>query len=133
MEKEKIEAKDKYFYTSRPDVQKVYTTEEVAELLEVSTAIVRSIVVYNNLDQKVLPTDKGRRAYYTYDTFRQIKAIHENKLKKRNAFIKNKQNKQTETNEADADAHPLVINKRWLKLNEWPDTIPDYFKELENV
>jgi hypothetical protein len=98
MEKEKIEAKDKYFYTSKPDVQKVYTTEEVAELLEVSTAIVRSIVVYNNLDQKVLPTDKGRRAYYTYDTFRQIKAIHDNKLKKRNAFIKNQQNKQTETN-----------------------------------
>lgn len=132
MEKEKIEAKDKYFYTSKPDVQKVYTTEEVAELLEVSTAIVRSIVVYNNLDQKVLPTDKGRRAYYTYDTFRQIKAIHENKLKKRNAFIKNQQNKQTETNEADADAHPLVKDKRFLNLSFFPDVIPDCLKELEN-
>ncbi len=31
MEKEKIEAKDKYFYTSKPDVQKVYTTEVVVE------------------------------------------------------------------------------------------------------
>ena len=40
--------------------------------------------------------------------------------------------REAEENGADdASAHPLVTDKRWLKLNEWPDVIPDCFKECE--
>lgn len=74
--------KEKWLYTSRPDIQKVYTTKEVADLLDTSEAIVRGIVQYHNLDQKIVSTTSSRVAIYTYDTVRQIKEIHEARQKK---------------------------------------------------
>ena len=42
------------------------------------------------------------------------------------------QKAEEENGADDASAHPLVTDKRWLKLNEWPDVIPDCFKECED-
>lgn len=30
------------------------------------------------------------------------------------------------------DGHPLVTDKRWLNINEWPETVPLCFQDLED-
>ena len=34
-------------------------------------------------------------------------------------------------NADDCLGHPLVTDKRWLKINNWPDTIPKCFEDLD--
>lgn len=31
----------------------------------------------------------------------------------------------------EAENHPLVTEKRWLKLNEWPESVPSCFQDIE--
>ena len=119
---------EKWFYTSRPDIQKVYTTKEVADLLDTSEAIVRGIVQYHNLDQKIVPTTSSRVAVYTYDTVRQIKEIHEARQKRMKMSEQKKILANLETDEQE-ELHPLVKDKRFLKLNYFPETVPSCFEE----
>ena len=36
------------------------------------------------------------------------------------------------TKTEDEELHPLVTDKKWLKLNNWPDTVPRCFEDLED-
>ena len=125
-----IKPRKEWLYTSRPEVQKVYTTKEVAELLDVSEAIIRGIVQYHNLDQSIVSTKSSRVAIYSYDTVRQIKEIHEARLNKIKMSEQKRMLKEMQTDE-DAQLHPLVTDKRCLKLSYWPDIVPNCFKECE--
>jgi hypothetical protein len=116
-------------YTQRPDVQKFYTTQEVADLLDTSTDKIRNIVSYYHIAHEIVQTKISRAMLLNYDAVRLVKAYYE---KRQKAFVKiPKAAEKPEEETEGAENHPLVTNKRWLKLNEWPDTIPECFKECE--
>ncbi len=128
MRERPIEPKDKYLYTSKPDVQKVYTTKEVAYLLDTSEAIVRGIVQYHNLDQSIVSTTATRTAIYSYDTVRQIKEIHEARQKKMKMCEQKRILESMETEEQE-ELHPLVKDKRFLKLSYFPEVVLNCFED----
>ena len=117
----------------KPDAQKVYTVQETADLLEASCDEVRKYIVYRNIPHKVIRTKESRAIILDYDAVRLIKEYHEAKLKKREETKRNEllktQREETVVTE-QAEDHPLVTDKRCLKLSWWPDIIPDCFKEL---
>ena len=129
MKKEKLHLqKDKYLWTQRPDVQKVYTTKEVAQLLDVTEAVVRGIVKQHDLDFSVCSTKNSRAAFYSYDTVRQIKAYHDAIVQKQEKYrldkIKAMQD-QSISNEEMKALHPLVTDERFFKLSYFPDVSID--------
>ena len=118
----------------KPDKQKVYTVQETADLLEASCDEVRKYIVYRNIPHQVIRTKESRAIILDYDAVRLIKEYHEAKLKKREETKKNELLKKQSEDAAGAEKaedHPLVTDKRCLKLNWWPDIIPDCFKECE--
>ena len=70
-----------------------------------------------------------------YDAYRLVKDIHEEKEQRRKeaaerAVIK-RQKAEEENGADDAEAHPLVKDKSFLKLSFFPDVVPECFKECE--
>ena len=126
-------AHDITHYNQRPDVQKFYTVQEVADLLETSCDEVRRIIGYYKVKHEIVRTKQSRAIMVDYDSYRLIKDVHEEKDKRREeaakAALLKAQKAEDET--SGAESHPLVKDKRWLKLSEWPDTIPDCFKEVD--
>lgn len=107
-----------------------YTTKQLAELLGISSSCVSNIAVRYNIPKKVLLAEKARVAYFSKESLEQFRNILDEMQDKRAKW----EQKKTETTAAleEAEAlHPLVKDKRWLKLSEWPDTIPDCFKEVD--
>ena len=126
-------AHDITHYNQRPDAQKLYTVQGVADLLETSCDEVRRIIGYYKVKHEIVRTKQSRAIMVDYDSYRLIKDVHEEKDKRREeaakAALLKAQKAEEET--SGAESHPLVKDKRWLKLSEWPDTIPDCFKECE--
>ena len=114
---------------SKPEKQKVYTTQEIADLLEISTTLVRNIASYYHIEYQIVQTGHSRAMMFTYDGVREIKARYEARLNKKKQSIV-KIERTPEENDKLED-HSLVTDKRWLKLNEWPDVIPNCFEEEE--
>lgn len=116
----------------RPEVQKIYTTEEIAMILDVSTARVRNIANYYHIEHTVLPTSNSRAAVYSYDAMRQIKECYET-MKKKSDRLKLQQIaesiQKSNDQEASENEHPLVTDKRFLKLSYFPETTPSCFEE----
>ena len=123
--------KDQYYYTSSPDAQKLYTTNEIAHLLNITAATVRSIAYYHNIEYKVIPTIQSRQSLFTYDAYRIIKEIHETGRAKNVKAAKEQREREEEERSIleEADLHPLVTDKRFLKLGYFPETVPDCFAE----
>lgn len=128
--KKKLDAhKDQYYYISSPDTQKLYTTNEIAHLLNITAATVRSIAYYHNIEYKVISTIKSRQAMFTYDAYRMIKEIHETGRAKDVQEAKRARELEEGQTLEEADLHPLVKDKRFLKLGYFPETVPDCFAE----
>jgi len=120
-------------YTQRPEVQKFYTVQETADLLDTSCDEVRRIIGYYKIKHEVVVTKQSRAIMLDYDNFRLVKSISEEKQKRREEAAKEAElKKQKHEEETDgAENHPLVTDKRFLKLSYFPDVIPDCFKECE--
>ena len=113
----------------KPEKQKVYTTVEIAQILDTTLADVRNIASYYHIEHDVVQEGEAHRAYYTYDAYRLIKERVE---MRRNKKIKKVMKTYEPAEEvAVLEDHSLVTDKRCLDLNYWPDTIPDCFKEVD--
>lgn len=128
-------AHDITHYTQRPDVQKFYTVQETADLLDTSCDEVRRIVLYYKVKHETVRTKQSKAIMLDYDAYRLVKNIHEEKEQRRKeaaerAVIK-RQKAEEENSADDAEAHPLVKDKRFLKLSFFPDVVPECFKECE--
>ena len=128
-------AHDITHYTQRPDVQKFYTVQETADLLDTSCDEVRRIVLYYKVKHETVRTKQSKAIMLDYDAYRLVKDIHEEKEQRRKeaaerAVIR-KQKAEEENGADDESAHPLVKDKRFLKLSFFPDVIPECFKECE--
>ena len=126
-------AHDITHYTQRPDVQKFYTVQETADLLNTSCDEVRRIIGYYKVKHEVVITKQSRAIMLDYDAYRLVKDIHEEKEQRRKEAAKNAElKKQKHEEETDgAEKHPLVKDKRFLSLSYFPNVIPECFKECE--
>ena len=118
---------------SKPQTQKIYTTDETAELLNISCDEVRRIVNYYKIEHKIISTKKSRVIILTYDAVRLVKERYEEKQRRREEAARMAElKKQKHEEEIDgAEKHPLVKDKRFLSLSYFPDVVPDCFKECE--
>jgi len=119
---------------SKPDIQKVYTVQEMTELLNVSIENLRHIISRHNIEHEFIRTKKARYTIFTYDAFRQIEAIVKDKEEQKEKTLKAQRERalrEALEEQQGAEEHPLVTNRRWLKLSEWPDTVPACFQECE--
>lgn len=126
-------AHDVKHYNQRPDVQKFYTVQETADLLDTSCEEVRRIVLYYKVKHETVRTKQSKAIMLDYDAYRLVKNIHEEKEQRRKEAAKNAElKKQKHEEETDgAEKHPLVKDKRFLSLSYFPNVIPDCFKECE--
>ena len=108
-----------------------YNTKQLAELLGISSSCVNNIAIRYNIPKKVLIAQNARVAYFSKDSLEKFRNILDEMQNKRAKWEQKKaETTAAELEEAEA-LHPLVTDKRWLKLNEWPDIVPDCFKELD--
>ena len=120
-------------YTQRPDVQKFYTVQETADLLDTSCDEVRRIVLHYKVKHETVRTRRSRAIMLDYDAYRLVKLHFEEKVKRREEARKKAELKAQGAVEGAelAEAHPLVTDKRWFKLNEWPDVLPSCLQETD--
>ena len=118
--------------TQKPDVQKLYTTTEIARLLNCPESQVRNIAAYYNIGFDKQINYKGARAHlYSYDSVRRIKERYEARLNKRKQKEITARLERTPQELAALQDHSLVKDKRCLNLDYWPDVVPECFKECE--
>lgn len=124
-------SKDKFLWTQKPDVQKVYTTQEIADVLGTTATVIRNITSYYNIEHSIQTTGNARAAFYSYDSMRLIKQYYEAIQKKADMAEKNKLRLAFEKKEADSEKeqHPLVTDERFLKLSYFPEVVPNCFED----
>ena len=116
----------------RPDVQKTYTVQEIADMFNVTTDTVRNISNRMNLPHEYITKNRARLAVYPYEVVKIFREYFEAREKQRK-LAEERKIKVVISEEATATEldHPLVKDKRFLKLSYFPDVIPDCFKECE--
>ena len=110
---------ERFNFTSRPEVERSFTTQQAAEALNVSKSTIVSLTRRFALPFKKDSSQRGTPSVFSYAT-----------VKKMAEILKNPRTKRT-TPDADADAaaHPLVKNPLFLKLSYFPDIVPECFKD----
>lgn len=119
-------------FTQRPEVQKIYTVAEMAELFDCSPDVIRNVVNRMQVPHDYETRNRARIAIFPYDSVRLIKTYFDRKEKARRESALKKVTLVRQDLEEKAEDHPLVTNKEFLKLKVWPDTIPVVFQECEN-
>ena len=115
--------------TNKTPVQDLFTTKEVAELAGCSTATVNAASNEFQIYKIVKPTNNSRKAYYPKESADKIIDIIQCRRDRRYKDAK-KAAQQTTEETTPEELHPLVTNKEFLKLNVWPDVVPECFKEI---
>ena len=113
--------------TQKPETQKMYTVDEIAQYLGCSSLHITNITNYYHI-----ASDKtiGRKNLFVYDKVRLIKEYYDARLDKMlRKQIAERQKKQEET--TVLEDHSLVTDKRCLDFNYWPDVTPVCFQECE--
>jgi hypothetical protein len=125
-------SKDFTSYTQKPDVEKFYTVAELAELFNVTCDTIRNISNRMNLPHDYVTRHKARLAIYPYESVKIIQEHFEAREKLRRLAEENRAKKiiNDEPAEGNAEDHPLVTDKQYLKLSVWPDVVPKCFEEL---
>jgi hypothetical protein len=117
---------------SKPEKQKIYTTQEAADLLEVSITQLRRIARQANIEFSFVAINRARNMVFNYDAVRLMQAYwkknRSDRTKVAKAAIKKTEPEEDEISSAD---HPLVKDKRFLKLSYFPDVVPNCFEEEE--
>ena len=112
--------RDKFNITQRPENERKFTAEQVADALHVSTGYIFTICTLYGIPYEVQREKNVKTALFTYEEMREIKAYVHTKKK----TVEYKAPEQI----AKAEEHPLVTDKRCLNLNYWPDPTPECFK-----
>lgn len=110
----------------KPEVQRVYTTTEIAMYLNVSEYAIRNIANYYKIDKVISPTKNSRAAFYSYEAVRLIKAhIDAKKNKEKQKQIK------VQVSELSLEElrklHPLVKDDRFFNTSFFPDVTLECF------
>ena len=129
-----MQLRGQFSLTQRPEKQKIYSTEEAAELLNTSCDDIRRIINYYKIDHQIISTKKSRAIIMTYDALKLVAEICKQRIQRREEMARKAENRKQLAEEdltSEAELHPLVTDKRCLNLNWWPDVVPNCFKELD--
>lgn len=110
----------------KPAEQHIFTVQEIADALDCSCDIVRNLANYYHIEHNIVPNSKSRQSMFDYQGFKQIKDIYEQRKNKTKKVIKN-----AAPADASEEEHPLVKDKRCLKMGFWPETVPSCFEVEE--
>ena len=110
------------------NVEKKFTALQLANIFNCSDG---AIHVYSNeigLQPKILREGARRFSQWSYSDYIILKYyIGE----RRKGITKDKIKIPVEMLNSSENEHPLVTDKRCLKLNYWPDVVPSCFQDLE--
>ena len=116
----------------KPEVQRVYTTAEIAMYLNTSEYAIRNIANYYRIDKVISPTKNSRAAFYSYEAVRLIKSHFDaKKNKEKQKQIKAQVSKPDLSLEELRKLHPLVKDDRFFNTSFFPDVTPECFKVSE--
>lgn len=106
-----------------------YTASQVADMAGCTSSWVSAIANQFQIERIVRPNHISKVAYYPKESAEKIVEIVN--LKKSNAYNTKKAKAVAEnpTPDEDENLHPLVTDKRFLKLNYFPETVPSCFEE----
>ena len=112
------EMQKKWGVAQRPEIERKFTTEEVAKALGVTGGTVSAICSKYGIIIEIEQNKAGRKAYYTHENLREIRA-----------HLGGNHMRYTPPPQVEkAEDHPLVTDERCLRLNYWPDTVPKCFE-----
>jgi hypothetical protein len=129
-----MQLRGQFSLTQRPEKQKIYTTEEAAELLNTSCDDIRRIINYYKIDHQIISTKKSRAIIMTYDALKLVAEYCKQRIQRREEMARKAEIRKQLAEEdltSEAELHPLVTDKRCLNFNWWPDVVPNCFKELD--
>ena len=114
------------------EVEKGYlTTNQVADLAECSPACVCITAKKYNIFKVVKPSDTTKKAYFPKESAEKVIEIITTNRERRLQKSKETAEKKEAENSASAELHPLVTDKRCLRLSWWPDIMPKCFEDLD--
>jgi t-SNARE complex subunit (syntaxin) len=101
-------------------------------MLDCTTSVIRNITSYYHITAEKRTQKKNvRMVLYSYESFKLIKEYHEARRNKEKRRMIKESPAMTEEEVAALEDHSLVIDKRCLDFNYWPDTVPACFQECE--
>ena len=122
-----------YKIGSLPNKQKLYSTQDIAEMLNCTTSVVRNIVSYYHILSEREERDKRiRRSLFSYEAFKLIKEYRDKRVEKANRKPIVQSYERTEEEIAALKDHSFVTDSRCLDLNWWPETVPSVFVDDED-
>jgi len=109
-----------------------YTSQQVADLAGVTPSCVSNTAIRNHIERIVRPMKKSKVAFYSKEDAEKIVEIITTRRDKR-FKVEKKKAEETEKETIDLEElHPLVTDKRCLKLGFWPDVTPKCFADIDN-
>lgn len=116
-----------------PDENRVFSTYDIAAVCGVCNQTVRNVAIKLGFESTTKSVINGRKAFWSYDTYKAVKDFIENHIQKKAEFEKKKQELDEQREKSLEELkreHPLVTDERCFNLNWWPDTVPVCFKEV---
>ena len=119
-------------WEKKNDLEENYlTASQVAEMAGCDKSWVSAIACRYKIERIVKPNHMSRVAYYPKESAEKILEIMS---EKRAALERRKKDSKTTAPQESIDEeaqHPLVTDKRCLKLSWWPDITPNCFEDLD--
>ena len=120
--------REKFNITQRPENPRLFLASEMANALEVTLPTFYTLARKLDLDNIKKPDGRGQNVlYFTHDSLKRC----EEELKRREDAEKVKREIVRVEIEAAQAEHPLVKDKRLLKLSYFPDVVPACFAEVD--
>lgn len=98
-------------------VKETITIGTLCSMFNIPLSEIRGIL----FDKGISPVEIQHNPFY-YSNYQEVYPIEAKEI-----LSKHLDN----ANENDCMEHPLVTDKRWLKINNWPDTTPKCFQDLD--
>lgn len=116
--------------TNKVIAKNYYTTKQISELTGVTPSCVSNTAKRHKIDKIVRATVQSRVGYFAKEDAEKLIKLIQTNVDRRFKAAKKIEPCKVETLES-AELHPLVKDKRCLRLSWWPDTIPVCLQEAE--
>lgn len=128
-------------FANEPIENRTFTYFDLAFMFNRSTTTIRNLVWQLKLQDgvKEVPTKTGHQCIINYSTYMGLKKYFKAREEKDRRVAQQKKEKllkmaskekAEDTTELEA-LHPLVKDKRCLRLSYWPNTVPNCFQDLQ--
>lgn len=98
-------------------IKETITIGTLSSMSNISLSEIRGIL----FDKGISPVEIRHNPFY-HNNYQEVYPIEAKKVLLE--YLNN-------VNEKDCLQHPLVTDKKWLKINNWPDIIPKCFQDLD--